>query len=122
VQVRVPGQSRKQYELTDVPVQFLCPPDFPFKPRFNDERSGKVTLKLVGPAQDEPPKVFAFLDLTRGKFTSGLNHEPLQLQLPKDFQLVQEAPRVVPFRLDPGDFTPEGLGLPVPAAVPRPGP
>ena len=119
VQVRVPGQSRKQYELTDVPVQFLCPADFPFKARFNDERIGKITLKLLGPSQDEPPKVFAFIDLTRGKFASGLNHELLQLQLPRDFQLAQEAPRVVPFRLDPGDFAPEGLGLPVPAATPR---
>ncbi len=118
VVVRVPGQSRKVYELNDVPVQFLCPTDFPFKPRFNDERSGKVTLKVSGPVQDEPPRVYAFIDLTRGKFPSGLNHEPLQLQLPRDFQVV-EAPRVVNFRLDPGDFAPEGLGFPVPPATSR---
>jgi hypothetical protein len=73
---------------------------------------------LYGPVQDEPPRVYAYLDLTRGKFSPGVNHEPLQLQLPKDFQLAQEAPRVIPFRLDPGDFSPEGLGLPVPAATP----
>jgi hypothetical protein len=116
VQVRVPGQSRKQYELTDIPVQFLCPAGFPLKPKFIDERSGKVTLKLAGPAQDEPPKVYAFIDLTRGKFASGLNHEPLQLQLPRDFQLAQDAPRVVAFELLPGDFVPDGLGMP--AATP----
>jgi hypothetical protein len=110
VQVRVPGQ--KLYELTDVGVQFLCPAGFPLKPKFIDERSGKVSLKLAGPVQDEPPKVYAFIDLTRGKFASGLNHEPLQLQLPKDFQLAQEAPRVVAFELLPGDFVPDGLGMP----------
>ncbi len=119
VEVRLPGQSRKMYELPDVPVQFLCPPDFPFKPKFNDERAGKIALKLLGPVQDEPPKVFAFIDLTRGKFASGLHHEPLQLQLPRDFQLVKDAPRVATFQLLPGDFAPDGLGLPVPAAGPR---
>src|SRR5205823_4725591 len=110
VMVRVP--ARKLYELTEVPVQFLCPANFHLKPKFIDERVGKVTLKLYGPAQAEPPKVYAFIDLTRGKFTSGLNHEPLQLQLPRDFALAQEAPRVVAFELLPGDFVPGGLGMP----------
>jgi hypothetical protein len=43
----------------------------------------------------------------------------LQLQLPRDFQLVKDAPRVATFQLLPGDFAPDGLGLPVPAAGPR---
>jgi hypothetical protein len=112
VTVRVPGQARKPYELTDVPVQFLCPANFHLRPKFIDERAGKVSLRLTGPLQDEPPRVFAFIDLSKGRFTSGLNHEPLQLQLPKDFQLAQEAPRVVAFELLPGDFAPDGLGMP----------
>jgi hypothetical protein len=115
VMVRVPGQARKLYKLTEVPVQFLCPANFHLRPKFIDERVGKVTLELFGPAQDEPPKVHAFIDLTRGKFTSGLNHEPLQIQLPRDFVLAQEAPRVVAFELLPGDFVPDGLGMPAPA-------
>jgi hypothetical protein len=119
VMVRVPGQGQKVYELTDVPVQFLFPAGFPFKPRFTDERSGKVTLKVSGPLQDEPPRVSAFIDLTCGKFVSGVNHEPLQLQLPKGFQLAEEAPRGIKFELMPGDFVPEGLGLPVPPAGPH---
>jgi hypothetical protein len=118
VLVRVPGQQRKFYELTDIGVQFLCPANFHLRPKFIDERAGKVTLKLFGPVQDEPPRVFAFIDLSKGKFTSGLNHEPLQLQLPRDFQLAQEAPRVVAFELLPGDFTPDGLGMPAPPALP----
>ena len=113
----MPGQARKQYELTDVPVQFLCPANFYLRPKFIDERAGKVSLRLMGPVQDEPPRVFAFIDLSKGKFVSGLNQEPLQLQLPRDFQLAQEAPRVVAFELLPGDFSPEGLGMPQPGAT-----
>jgi hypothetical protein len=109
VTVRVQAQARKSYELPDVPVQFLCPPNFHLKPRFLDERNGKVTLHLTGPLQDEPPRVFAFIDLSRGRFASGLNHEPLQIQLPKDFQLAQDPPRVLAFELLPADFVPRGL-------------
>ncbi len=117
VQVRVPGQARKVYELADVPVQFLTPANFPLRPKFIDERTGKLTLRVVGPLQDEPPRVFAFIDLGKGKFVSGLNHEPLQLQLPKEFQLAQDPPRVVAFELLPPNIL-EGLGMPEPATAP----
>jgi hypothetical protein len=110
VQVRVPTQARKVYQLTDIPVRFLCPPNFNLRPKFYDERAGRISLRVLGPEQDEPPKVFAFIDLARGGFTSGLNHEPLQIQLPRDFQLAQDPPRVVAFELVPGDFVPGGLG------------
>jgi hypothetical protein len=120
VTVRVPGKGRKLFELNDVQVQFLCPPNFPYRPAFIDERSGKVTLRLLGPSQEEPPKIHAFIDLGKGKFVSGLNHEPLQIQLPKDYQFAQEPPRVVAFQLHPADFVPEGLGLPAPPASPPP--
>jgi hypothetical protein len=103
--VRVPAQSRKVYELADVPIHFLCPADFTLRPRFFGERSGHVVLRVQGPAQDEPPRVYAFVDLTRKGFVSGGNHEPLQIQLPRDFQLAQEAPREVAFELVPLDFT-----------------
>jgi hypothetical protein len=116
VQVRVPGQARKLYELTDLPVQFLTPANFPLRPEFIDERAGKVTLRVMGPVQDEAPRVFAFIDLGKGKFVSGLNHEPLQLQLPREFQLAQDPPRVVAFMLQPGDWTPGGLGMPAPVS------
>lgn len=120
VSVRVPAQARKMYELTDVQVQFLCPSNFHLRPKFIDERSGKVSLKLLGPATEETPKVQAFIDLSKGKFVSGLNHEPLQIQLPKDFQLALDPPRVVAFELLPGDFTPDGLGMPTPPATSSP--
>ena len=123
VQVRVPGQARKAYHLNDIQVHFLCPPNFHFKPQFLDERTGKLNLELLGPVQDESPRVHAYIDLSKGKFLSGVNHEPLQLQLPSGFQLVQEPPRVVAFQLLPGDFNPEGLGMPglsSPAVPPTP--
>lgn len=100
VTVRCKVQPRQRvYELADVPVRFLCPPDFPWRPRFAGERGGKVTLKVVGPGGEEPPPVLAFIDLTKGNVGRGRNLEPLRLQLPRDFQLAQETP-IVPFFLD----------------------
>jgi hypothetical protein len=110
VSVRVPAQTRKVYELADVPIHFLCPADFALRPRFFDDRSGRVTLRVQGPVQEEPPRVYAFIDLTRARFLSGGNHEPLQIQLPKDFQLAQDPPHVVAFELMPADFVPKGMG------------
>jgi hypothetical protein len=103
VTVRVPPQSRKVYSLPDLPIRFLCPANFTLRPAFYDERSSRVSLRLQGPVQEEPPKIHLFVDLTVGRFDSGKQNEPLQIQLPKDFVLVDEAPRVVTFDLQPGD-------------------
>jgi hypothetical protein len=101
---------RKTYEV-EVPVNFLCPANFALRPGFNgDGRDGKVTLTVEGPAADEPPAVFAFIDLTRRKFEQGLHHEPLRLQLPKEYQVVQPPARLVPFRLDPPELLGKGVG------------
>jgi hypothetical protein len=110
VTVRLPAQERKVYELTEVPVHFLCPEDFPLRPKFFGERAGRISLRVRGPVRDELPKVYAFVDLTRGRFPAGRYHEPVQLQLPKDFELVQDAPRGVSFQLVPADFASRGLG------------
>jgi hypothetical protein len=112
VTVRVPAKALKVYEVPDVPVHFLCPPGFNLKPRFIDERAGRVTVKVEGPAQEEAPKVRAFVDLTRGGFAEGLFHEPVQIQLPKDFQLAQDPPREATFKLLPAEFTSKGIGQP----------
>ena len=90
----------RTYELTDVPVHFLCPPGFAWRPRFQQPAEGKVTLRVIGPARDEPPQVQAFVDLTQGAFEKGRNREPVRLQLPKDFQPATDAPRLVTFVLD----------------------
>jgi hypothetical protein len=110
VTVKAPPMLRKEYVLPDVPIHFLCPADFTLRPEFFNDRDGRVTLHVVGPIQDESPKVYAFLDLTHGRFESGSNHEPLQIQfLQKDFQLIDDQLRVVTFRLDPADFVPKGF-------------
>jgi hypothetical protein len=104
VTVRLPPQARKVYELPEVPVHFLCPVDFPLRPKFFGERAGRISLRVQGPARDEQPKVYAFVDLIQGHCSSpGRYHEPVQLQLPKDFELVQEPPRGVSFQLVPAD-------------------
>ena len=108
VTVRVPPLNRKVYDLPDVPIHFLCPANFNLRPSFYDERMGRIHLRLQGPPQEEPPKVYVFIDLTRGRFISGLNHEPLQLQLPKDFQLTDGPLPVRGFNLAPAD-TPVGM-------------
>jgi hypothetical protein len=92
---------QKVYELNEVPVQFLCPPEFPWRPRFASAADARVTVRVVGPAAEEMPVVLAFIDLTHGTLGRGRNVEPLRLQLPKDFQLVQDTPRLLAFYLDP---------------------
>jgi hypothetical protein len=91
------------YELVDVPVQFLCPANFALRPQWENERAGKITVRVLGPTGEDPPQVAAFIDLTDRKFFApGLYaDEPLRLQLPKDFQLAQNPPRSGPFKLTP---------------------
>jgi hypothetical protein len=36
---------QKIYELRDVPVHFLCPANYPFRPQWENERGGRITLR-----------------------------------------------------------------------------
>jgi hypothetical protein len=102
VQVQVTRRpQQKVYELNDVSIQFLCPPNFGLRPLFGDERAGKISLRLRGPAGDEPPVVTAYIDLGGRKWEAGLYEETLRLQLPRDYQLAQGTPRRVAFQLVP---------------------
>jgi hypothetical protein len=92
--------KQKIYELADVPIHFLCPKESPWRPRFAGDRESRVTLKLIGPATEQTPPVLAFVDLSSGNLARGRNLEPLRLQLPKDFQLVQPTTSLVTFYLD----------------------
>jgi hypothetical protein len=91
---------QRTYELADVPVFFLCPPDFAWKPKFPTPTAGKVTVRVIGPASDENPQVQAFVDLTHGEFEPGRNREPLRLQLPRDYQSASEGQQLVTFTLE----------------------
>jgi hypothetical protein len=111
VTIKAPSQPREQRILRDVPIHFLCPPDFTLRPEFFNDRDGRVTLAVTGPKGEEAPKVYAFIDLTHGHFESGSNHEPLQIQfVQKEFALVDEQPRIIAFNLQPADFIPKGFG------------
>lgn len=119
VKARITVKPRQKiHELVDVPVHFLCPPSFGLRPQWVDERAGKISLRVQGPAGEEAPAVSAFVDLTGKKLEAGLYaEEPLRLQLPKDVQLSQPPPRSGAFRLSP--IPPErGEGLR--GAVPAP--
>jgi hypothetical protein len=116
VRVHLTLQPRqKLYELTGVPVQFLCPSHFGLRPEFVDGDAAKIKLRVLGPAAAEPPAVVAFIDLTGRKFEAGLYpDEPIRLQLPKDTHLAQEEPRsgvfqLVPVGVESRDGRPGGL-------------
>jgi hypothetical protein len=101
VQLRCKVAPRqKLYELHDVPVHFLCPIGFRLRPRFHDDRSSKIAVRVLGPAAEGIPPVLAFVDLTGGNFARGRNLEPVRLQLPKDFQLMHNASPLVAFTLE----------------------
>lgn len=113
--------KQRIYELADVPVHFLCPPNFALRPQFADERAGKVSLKVQGPDGEAPPAVAAYVDLTGRKFEAGLYaDEPLRLQLPKDFHLAQNQPRSASFRLSPVDPPVKERDLGERGVLPRP--
>ncbi|HLN28804.1 MAG TPA: hypothetical protein VK395_13750 [Gemmataceae bacterium] len=103
--------QQKVYELTDVPVQFLCPPNFPLRPLFADERAGKINLRILGPAGEEMPAVLAFIDLSGRKWEPGLYEESVKLQLPKEYQVAQNSPRLVAFQLTTAETTTKAAGV-----------
>jgi hypothetical protein len=110
---------QKIYEVRDVPVQFLCPANFPLRPQWQNDRVGKISVRLVGPTSEETPAVAAYIDLTAGKFEAGqYADEPIRVQLPKDFQLAQNPPRSASFRLVA--LPPDRLGDPGFGSVPGP--
>jgi hypothetical protein len=104
VSVRVVCEPpQKAFEVADVPVRFLCPANFRLRPLFSEEGAGRIMLRLLGPAGEEPPAVIAFIDLTGRSWKPGPYEEPVKLQLPANYQLAQPAPRRLAFQLVPLD-------------------
>lgn len=99
VGVRQPAKPLKTYEIADIPVHFLCPPGFALKPRFNNDRDSKITIRVRGPVQDQPPGVYALVDLTKARALAGLTTESVQVLLPPEFSLEQDLPRKVGIEL-----------------------
>ncbi|MER3415519.1 MAG: hypothetical protein C4297_04800 [Gemmataceae bacterium] len=92
----------KVYELKEIPVHFLLPAGFPYRPLFRNERDGKIVLRVRGPTSAERIQILAFVDLTQRKYAAGLQpEEPIRIQLPPGFELAQEPPRLPSFELVP---------------------
>jgi len=109
---------RKVYEV-QVPIHFLTPSNCAFRPQWThaDERSGRISLRLVGPPVAELPPISAYVDLTRPAFQAERDvtqvlyaEEPIRVQLPPDFSLAQDPPPAVPCGLVP--LAPEPGRLP----------
>jgi hypothetical protein len=102
VKVRLVLQPRPRiYQLKNVPVKFLCPPAFRYRPQFHGSHAGKITLRVKAPVAGTPPAVAAYVDLTGRDFKTGLNVKPVQLQLPKDCKLAQNPPESIEFEIVP---------------------
>lgn len=99
---------QKLQELTEVPVQFLAPPRFPYRPRFTSDRADTLTLKIRGPNSELRPEVTAYIDLTQRKFGPGLHaDEPIQIRLPPGYTLVSQSVARLSIQLDPVETGPE---------------
>jgi hypothetical protein len=90
------------YELTDVPVHFLCPANFPYRPLFGTERHGSLQkLRVRGPA-NKTPDVRAYVDLTtKQNLKHGLYpDEPIVFDLAPGFFLAEPPPRLSAIKLE----------------------
>jgi hypothetical protein len=112
VKVRCTLRPRpRSFLLKEVPVTFLCPPGFPYRPQFPDGSDGKLALRVKGTALPPAGSVSAFVDLTRHSYKQGMNEAPVQLQLPGDCQLTQDHPGPLRFELVPTEDSSHWLGV-----------
>jgi|GEM_PF-252685 len=89
--------KRRLVELTDVPVHFLVPAGFTFRPQFTSPRAGLISLRILAPAAEPPAGIKAYVDFTTpGRtFVRGLYpEEVISVQLPPGYELAQESPRI----------------------------
>jgi hypothetical protein len=111
VALRVVFEPQQElYELADVGVQFLCPANFTMRALFREPRAGKITMRLTGPAGEEPPAVTVFIDLCGRKWEPGVHEEPLKVHLPANFRLAQQPPSRLTFELAPLEEETESVG------------
>ncbi|MEI7684335.1 MAG: hypothetical protein WCL32_04860 [Planctomycetota bacterium] len=110
---------KKIYEVTDLPIRFAIPDRFPWHARFA-ETGGKLSLRIVGPAGEEVPRVRAYVDLAQEVFGRGRNVSPVRLELPKDFELVERRTPMAAFYLDDLDLVEHNAARPTPGFEIRP--
>ena len=120
VQFKCKVQPRKQvYELTNLPIRFAIPDQFPWHARF-EANGGKISLRVIGPAGEEAPTARAYVDLAQEAFGRGRNVGPVRIELPKDFELVERRSPTVAFYLDDRDIVEHNAARPGPGFEIRP--
>lgn len=100
------------YELNDVPVFFLCPAKFPYRPVFSLEQHGILKqLKVRGPL-NKTPEVRAYVDLTKIVNPKPVVYtdEPILLDLPDGYQLASDPPKISAFKLELLDAMSKPIG------------
>jgi len=104
VDLRVKVKAALQvYELTDVPIHFLCPADFPFRPQFPAESHSTCKLRVRGPA-NKTPEARAYIDLPALAQQQQLKHGiypdvVISVDLPNGYFLVGDPPKLSAFKL-----------------------
>jgi hypothetical protein len=110
---------KRIFEIADVPVRFAIPDQYPWLPRFA-EKYGKITIRIIGPAGDEVPRVRAYIDLAQEAFTRGHNVSPVRIELPKDFELVERRTPMAAFYLEDSSSGEHNTARPTPSFEIRP--
>ena len=110
---------KKIYEVTDLPIRFAIPDRFPWQAHFA-ETGGKISLRIIGPALEEVPRVRAYIDLAQEVFGRGRNVSPVRLELPKDFELVERRTPMAAFYLDDLELVEHNAARPTPGFEIRP--
>lgn len=100
VQFKAKVMPRKRiYDIVDLPIRFAIPDQFPWQARFADNH-GKLSLRIIGPAGEDVPRVRAYIDLSQETFGQGRNVGPVRIELPKDFELVERRTPMAAFYMD----------------------
>jgi hypothetical protein len=110
---------KRIFEIADVPVRFAIPDQYPWSARFA-EKYGKITIRVIGPAGDEAPRVRAYIDLAQEAFTRGHNVSPVRIELPKDFELVERRTPMAAFYLEDCNSSEHNTARPTPNFEIRP--
>lgn len=110
---------KKIYEVTDLPIRFAIPDRYPWQARFA-ESGGKLSLRIIGPAGEEVPRVRAYIDLAQEVFGRGRNVSPVRLELPKDFELVERRTPMAAFYLEEPELVEHNAARPTPGFEIRP--
>jgi hypothetical protein len=105
VAIRVTFRPQEEVRrVGPIPVRFLCAAEPWFKARFLEPERSSVVLELLGPANEDPVGVSAFVDLASSPFKPGrYSQEFLRFDLPPGFRLRGKPPYAPAFEIAPSE-------------------